>query len=89
MENLRLTRAERATMGDRLRAARHVAGLTLREVADTAGVSVNAVEQWEHGSLPQPTLRAGLAQLYGQPEELLFAEHETKMEAARALLRPA
>ncbi|HEY2300796.1 MAG TPA: helix-turn-helix transcriptional regulator [Acidimicrobiales bacterium] len=89
MENFRLNRDERTAMGDRLRAARHVADLTLRQVATATAVSVNAVDQWEHGALPGPELRAVLAELYGQPETVLFAEHETKMEAARALLRPA
>ncbi|HEY2300334.1 MAG TPA: helix-turn-helix transcriptional regulator [Acidimicrobiales bacterium] len=90
MTNFRLTPDERTVMGERLHAARKLAGLTLREVAATAGVSTNTVDSWEHGSLPSlPAMRALLAELYGQPQEVLFAEHETKMEAARALLRPA
>jgi transcriptional regulator with XRE-family HTH domain len=41
---------DRTAMGDRLRSARSVAGLTLQQVADRAGVAMNTVWRWEDGS---------------------------------------
>ena len=54
------------------------------------GVTPNAVMQWEHGSVPAtPESRAKLAALYGVDEDVLFAETVGRLDAARALLRPA
>jgi transcriptional regulator with XRE-family HTH domain len=83
---IRLTRDERASQGDRLKAARDVAGLTMRGVAYKLGVSVNAVTEYEHGSTPPAERRAILADLYGIDEEVLFCEWHARMDAARALL---
>ena len=89
MTELRLNEGERLTLGPRLRAARDLAGMTLRGVAAELGVSVNSVVQWEHGTLPVEDNRAKLAALYGRDEDVLFAEVAARMDAARALLRPA
>ena len=74
-------------MGDRLRAARTVAGITTREVAAATGRSKTAVEAWErHGYLPPPPARAVLAEMYRYPESVLFAEYAAHIDAALALL---
>jgi transcriptional regulator with XRE-family HTH domain len=85
----RLNREERTLLGQRLRTARELARFTMRGVAESMGVNVNSVVQWERGSVPTSDRRAALAVLYGIPEDQLFAEvlaHETE---ARALLRLA
>jgi transcriptional regulator with XRE-family HTH domain len=89
MTLLRLNANERETLGPRLRAARHLANKTLRGVADELDVNVNSVVQWEHGTLPGEENRAKLAALYGVDEDVLFAELAARLDAARALLRPA
>jgi transcriptional regulator with XRE-family HTH domain len=86
MVTLRLTPAQRAEAGRRMRAARELAGLSLTKVADDAGVSITAVVQWEHGATPAPELRAALAELYQLDEDQLFAEVAERMAANRALL---
>ena len=83
---LRLTRDERTAMGERLRAARDVSGLSLRQIADATGVSFTTVPEWEHGSLPRPDIRARLADLYDVDEDILFAEYESRVAAAKALI---
>lgn len=88
MPQFKLSQRERGALGERLRAARYVAGLTIAEVAVRTNVSSNSVMSWEHGSVPQPKTRAELAAVYGVPEEVLFAEVEAKSEAARRLLSP-
>jgi transcriptional regulator with XRE-family HTH domain len=85
----RLTKEERAVLGERLRAARYLAGYTMRAVADSLGVHVQSVVQWEHGAVPAPDNRAKLAALYGVAEDTLFAEVAAYAAAARELLRPA
>ena len=86
MHTYRLTSAERETMGDRVRAARCVAGLTIRDIGTDLGVTPNSVSQWEHGSLPGAIHRAKLAKLLGFPETKLFAEHHAMITKARALI---
>jgi transcriptional regulator with XRE-family HTH domain len=86
MQTLRLSKAERDAMGERVRAARSVSGLTLRDVAADLGVSTNSVSQWEHGALPSPAKRAELAHLYDVAEARLFAEYFALVEEARAIL---
>ncbi len=47
-----MTRGEninRQAMGDRLRSAREVRGLTQRQLAEKLGVAVNTVWRWENG----------------------------------------
>jgi transcriptional regulator with XRE-family HTH domain len=85
----RLNPAERKSQGERLAAARQVAGETIRSAAEAVGVNVNSVVQWEHGSLPTAENRAKLAALYGVAEATLFAEYEARLTAARALITPA
>jgi transcriptional regulator with XRE-family HTH domain len=89
MDSLRLTAVERERLAERLHAARQVAGKTIRGTAESLGVNVNSVIQWEHGSLPGPDNRAKLAALYGVDPAVLFAEYEARLDANRALLRPA
>ncbi len=86
MEMFRLDKAERAVMGERVRAARHLSGLTLRQVADKTGVTTNAVVSWEQGTLPRPELRATVADLYQLPEVKLFAEYFAHLADLRKLV---
>lgn len=86
MAIIRLTRAERVAFGDRMRAARELAGLSLPKVAAATNVSVNAVVQWEHGSTPNDAIRPVIAELYGVDEDVLFQELEAHMAANRALV---
>ena len=79
-------------MGARIRAARYAANLSLREVAEAAGMSLGAVVGWErYGYVPPDHARAALAALYGYPEAELFAEYHARRDAGAALLpkRPA
>lgn len=85
---VRLSDQERALMGSRVKAARHQSGLTQRQVADAMGVSVMAVQNWEHGAIPEPEMREKLAVLFGRPEAVVFAEVERFLAAERALLEP-
>jgi transcriptional regulator with XRE-family HTH domain len=89
MASPRLSDDNKRAMGERLQAARWVAGLSGRSVAATLGVSPPAVAQWERGTLPGADHRAALAKLYDVDEAVLFAEYEAHLDAARALLRPA
>jgi transcriptional regulator with XRE-family HTH domain len=89
MTFFRLTPDERVVLGDRLRLARHLAKLTVRAVASEFDVSTNTVNNWEHGGLPADELRPRIAALYGVEENVLFAEYEARVDAARALLKPA
>jgi transcriptional regulator with XRE-family HTH domain len=55
-----------ATFGDRLRAARVAAGLTLKQVAALIGYSWVGVERWERNvCLPKPGVLWHLLSLYG------------------------
>src|SRR5512143_485207 len=55
-----------ATFGDRLRAARVAAGLTLKQVAALIGYSWVGVERWERDvCLPKPGVIWHLLSLYG------------------------
>jgi|HubBroStandDraft_6_1064221.scaffolds.fasta_scaffold238169_3 transcriptional regulator with XRE-family HTH domain len=84
---IRLNKKEKQAMGARLKAARDVAGLGVREVTFRLGVSsTNTVKGWENGSLPSEELRAEVAELYGRPERVLFAEYYAHIDAALALL---
>lgn len=52
--------------GDRLRQARDNAGLTLEQVASKVGVTAQAVNGWEAGSMPRPAERLALVcEIYG------------------------
>lgn len=85
----RLSKQDRADMGQRLKAARYTAGITIRGVAAELGVNVASVTQWESGTVPIPETRARLAKLYDLDEDVLFAELAAQREAAKALLRPS
>jgi transcriptional regulator with XRE-family HTH domain len=89
MDSGLVTKANKLAMSERLQAARWLAGLSMRAVASTIGVSAPAVAGWEKGTLPESPHRAALAELYGVDEAILFAEVESQLNAARELLRPA
>jgi transcriptional regulator with XRE-family HTH domain len=84
-----LSKAERAAMAERLKAARYMCGLSIRGAAEALGVNKNSVGDWEHGVLPEPPTRAKLAALYGVDDAVLFAEVAAHEAAAAELLRPA
>jgi transcriptional regulator with XRE-family HTH domain len=79
-----LNKDERAAMGERVQAGRHVAGLTLKAVAEQVGVNVHSVVQWEHGAVPRDEMRAALSVLFEVDRSLLFAEYESKLSAISA-----
>ena len=57
------------TFGDRLRAARIAAGMTLKQVAEALGYTWVGVERWEKNlCLPKPGVLMQLMDLYGDPE---------------------
>jgi transcriptional regulator with XRE-family HTH domain len=65
---------EAATAGQRLRAARLYAGLTLKEVAELIGYSWVAVERWEQDRcLPKPGVLWHLRHLYCVGEDWIPA----------------
>ena len=62
-------------MGERVRAARYVTGLSMRELAVKCGVSLHTVQNWERGSVPRDaTIRERLCAVLGVEEGILFAE---------------
>lgn len=63
------------TFGDRLRAARVAAGLTLKEVASMIGYSWVGVERWEHNICrPKPGVLWHLLSLYGATHSAVVRE---------------
>jgi transcriptional regulator with XRE-family HTH domain len=75
--------------GAQLQRLRHAAGLSLHEVAETLGITPDAVSRWEagHGS-PSPRHRAPLARLYRVAEVPLPARvraRETEPQAGGPL----
>lgn len=87
MTSDRLSASERNAMAERLKAARYVAGLTVRGLASALDVNVNSVTAWERGTLPGPENRAKLAARYGVDVDVLFAEVAAQHADAAALLR--
>jgi transcriptional regulator with XRE-family HTH domain len=72
VEAIILGRRHLATFGDRLRAARVAAGLTLKEVAALIGYSWVGVERWERNvCLPKPGVLWHLLSLYGVSQSSL------------------
>lgn len=66
VEGIIQARRHLATIGQRLRAARVAAGLTLKEVAERIGYSWVGVERWEKDvCLPKPGVLWHLLSLYG------------------------
>jgi transcriptional regulator with XRE-family HTH domain len=82
----RLNKRERQAMGERLHGARQLAGLMIREVANSQDVSVNSVHNWERGAVPSSDLRTALAALYHVDEDILFAEIAARRAHAESLL---
>jgi transcriptional regulator with XRE-family HTH domain len=87
-KTIRLDPAARQSMGARLKAARQLAGYTMRQIAEQRGVTPSAVLEWEHGSLPSDGHRAALAELYGVSEQLLFAELADRLAELDRIVNP-
>lgn len=52
--------------GDKLRVARALANLSLRDVSEAVGVSYNAISKYETGKMtPKSSVLAAMAKLYG------------------------
>ena len=63
------------TFGDRLRAARVSAGLTLKEVANIIGYTWVGIERWEKNVCrPKPGVLWHLCSVYGVPASPMLAE---------------
>jgi len=58
-------------LSERLKLLRTRKGWTQEEAADRAGVSKNALANWERGSRPQPNLLRQVAEAYGVSVEYL------------------
>lgn len=83
----RLSKADRRAMGDRLKAARNLAGYSARSAALEVPCSTTSIVEWEAGRvLPRPETRARLAELYGVDEARLFAEELARVESMRELI---
>ena len=75
------------TFGDRLRAARISAGLTLKQVAKVIGYTWVGVERWEKNiCLPKPGVLWHLCSVYGITQDWLAAK---RLEAAKNPTNPA
>jgi transcriptional regulator with XRE-family HTH domain len=75
-------RAELVTFGDRLRAARKMAGLTLKETAQQIGYSWVGVERWEKNQcLPKPGVLLHLCTVYGVSDELVRLPQAARMSS--------
>jgi transcriptional regulator with XRE-family HTH domain len=72
-------------MGDRVKAARVVAGLTQKQVADKMHRSRHAVIEWERGVLPDAETRDALALLYAADEAHLWQEEHSRLDGLRDL----
>ena len=68
------TLQERQALADNLQRMREEKGLSQQELADAAGVSRNAVDQWENGSyIPNVIAAAAVAEKLGVTCEQLIA----------------
>jgi transcriptional regulator with XRE-family HTH domain len=81
-----LTEADRRLMGARLKAARALTGLSMRQIAERLGVSKTSVVQWENGILPVARTRHRLARLLRQPERKIWAEEAARLDGLRQLV---
>ena len=82
-EPLRQEKAEQAkTLGETLKRRRTACKMTQEFVAETIGVSRQAVSKWENGtSEPNTSNLMALARLYGIPAEDLLKGVESALEA--------
>lgn len=71
---------ERKALADNLQRLRESSGYSQQELADAAGVSRNAVDQWESGSyIPNVIAAAAIAEKLGTTcEELVQPTKEVK-----------
>jgi transcriptional regulator with XRE-family HTH domain len=75
------------TMGSRLRAARYIAEMSIRAVAEKLAVSPHTVQNWERGQVPRDAdLRSRLCDLLKVDETVVFAEFFAKFDEARAVI---
>ena len=87
MFNSRLTVSDRIAMGERVRAARYVAQLSMRELGIKCGVSLHTVQNWERGSVPRDAIiRGRVCDVLGVDEGVLFAEWVAIKDQARAVI---
>jgi transcriptional regulator with XRE-family HTH domain len=87
MFNRSLSLEDRMLMGERLRAARYVAQLSIRELSEKLAVSPHTVQNWERGQVPRdPRHRAILCDALNVDETMVFAEYFAKIEEARAVI---
>jgi DNA-binding transcriptional regulator YiaG len=69
------------TFGDKLRAARISAGLTLKQVAEQIGYTWIAVERWEQNRcLPKPGVLWHLRSVYGAGEDWLPVQFPSQLK---------
>jgi DNA-binding XRE family transcriptional regulator len=84
-----LSLEERIAMGRRVHAARRLADLSVREVAEAVGKSPHTVQNWERGQVPRGLImRERLATALGIEELVLFAEWHAKAEQLERLVSP-
>lgn len=55
------------TFAERLRAARERCGISIKQLARDAGVSPQAVYNWESGAIPKPDRLEKIAEQLGVP----------------------
>jgi transcriptional regulator with XRE-family HTH domain len=71
------------SFGDKLRAARISAGLTLRQAAEMIGYTWIAIERWEQNKcLPKPGVLFHLKSVYGVGEDWLPVSAPTQLKQA-------
>ena len=67
------------TFAERLRAARERCGISIKQLARDAGVSPQAVYNWESGAIPKPDRLEKIAEQLGVPLQwLMFDEGEIR-----------
>jgi transcriptional regulator with XRE-family HTH domain len=80
------TDSDAAELGQKLRAARKAAGMTLLDLSQTAGVSQSLISQVERGlASPSITTLRRFAAALGVPIASLFVEHGSTSTAEREL----
>lgn len=68
-------------LGQRIKQARKAAGLTMRQLADSAGISAMAVSKYEHGQLtPSSKTLLALAKALDVRTEYFFRESRVELE---------
>jgi transcriptional regulator with XRE-family HTH domain len=82
--------AQKSTAGQRLRAARLCAGLTLKEAADLIGYSWMAVERWEKDRCcPKPGVLWHLRHVYCVGEDWIPTNHDQRTRPPQSARSPS